>query len=620
VTRLCFLTTTGSNGFMTELLHGIAAAVGREGVEATVATDAFPAHRDDTAYVLVPHEFFETAPLSGRATERHLQRTIGLCVEQPGTQWFERASVHAKRLGALVDIREEGAVELRRRGLAVERVRLGYVPDWDHWHRDLTAERPVDVLFMGSIDARRAAVLAGYAPTLWTRRARLLTPSEEPRIAQAPDHVVGGDKLDLLASSRVLLNVHRDGASGMEWPRVLESIANGCVVVTEHALDHEPLVAGEHFLQAPAENLATIADLLLDDPQRLAAIRVAAYDFVRAELTMQPAARRLIEIATELSSRRVRYADRRLAPVTTLGPAADPAGAQDPAAPALGVVGAGLKRLAVEMLELRRGAQPRSGRPGALRLLETRAYATARPSVSICITVHDYEREVVEALRSVSALEEIGYEVVVIDDASIDASRERVADFADAHPWLPLVLLGHDVNAGLGQARNAAVAQARGDLVLTLDADNQLYPSALERLVGALEADAGASFAYGTLAVYDGDAPVDLLSHRPWEPDRLRLFNYIDALALIRREALDLVGGYTTDARLLGYEDYDLWCRFAERGLYGAHVPEIVARYRRSQHSMIGLTQLDDTVARSVMRSRAPNTWAEGAIAAAEGA
>ena len=227
----------------------------------------------------------------------------------------------------------------------------------------LTAERPVDVLFMGSIDARRAAVLAGYAPTLWTRRARLLTPSEEPRIAQAPDHVVGGDKLDLLASSRVLLNVHRDGASGMEWPRVLESIANGCVVVTEHALDHEPLVAGEHFLQAPAENLATIADLLLDDPQRLAAIRVAAYDFVRAELTMQPAARRLIEIATELSSRRVRYADRRLAPVTTLGPAPDPARAQDPAAPALGVVGAGLKRLAVEMLELRRGAQPRSGRP-----------------------------------------------------------------------------------------------------------------------------------------------------------------------------------------------------------------------------------------------------------------
>jgi hypothetical protein len=620
VTRLCFLTTSGSNAFMTELLRGVAAAVGREGVEAQVIADAYPAHRDDTAYVLVPHEFFDTAPMGGRATERHLQRTVGLCVEQPGTQWFERASVYAKRLGALVDIREEGSAELRRRGLRAERIRLGYVPEWDCWHGEPDAARAVDLLFMGSLDARRAGVLAGYAETLWTRRARLLTPSDEPRTAPAGDFVLGADKLELLRRSSVVLNVHREGARGMEWPRVLESIANGCVVVSEHAADHAPLVAGEHFIAGRVDSLARLADALLDDPDRLATLRTAAYDFVRSELSMQPAARRLVEIAESLVRRRVRYRRRALAPVSL--PARRPEAERVALAlqAQLAPVRAGLKRVALEMLQERRRDTAGAGPPAAVPLVETPAYAHAAPRVSVCITVHDYEREVVEALRSVSGLQGDEHEVVVIDDASNDGSRQRVAEFADAHPWLPLLLVGHEVNGGLGHARNAATAHARGELVLTLDADNQLYPSALDRLVAALDADPGASFAYGTLAVYEGADPVDLLSFRPWDAVRLNVRNEIDALALLRREALDLVGGYATDARLLGYEDYDLWCRFAERGLFGVHVPEIVARYRRSQHSMIGLTTLDDTVARSLMRSRAPRTWARDPVAVAEGA
>ena len=617
--RLRFLTTPGSNGFMTELLEGVAAAVTREGIDAAVSADGFPPHEDATAYVVIPHEYFDTATSGGPATERHLQRTIGLCVEQPGTPWFERTARHARRLGALADIREAGAAELRRRGLAAERIRLGYLPEWDRWHRDLATERSIDLLFMGSLDDRRARLLAGYGETLWRRRARLLTPSEAPRTAPAPDFLMGAEKHDLLRRSHALLNVHREGARGLELLRVLESISNGCVVVSEHSADGAPLVAGEHYVASAADRLAVVADLLLDDPQRLAAIRLAAYDFVRAELTMRPAALRLIELADALTSRRVRYRGRRLEPVAPPPQPAEPVpdGAGQP--PDLAVLRAGLKRVAVDVLELRRAAAPLVGAAaGPAPIVQTPAYTSVEPRASVCITVHDYEREVEEALASALALEEVEFEVVVIDDASTDASRARVAEFAEAHPYLPLVLLEQDVNAGLGRSRNLAARHARADLVLTLDADNRVYPNALARLVAAMDADPSAAFAYGTLAVHDGHAPVDLLSCRPWEPAKLLHANYIDAFALIRRAALDLVGGYATDPRLHGYEDYDLWCRFAERGLHGVHVPEIVGRYRRSQHSMIGLTTLDDTVARSLMRSRAPGLWAAEALAVAE--
>jgi hypothetical protein len=85
--------------------------------------------------------------------------------------------------------------------------------------------------------------------------------------------------------------------------------------------------------------------------------------------------------------------------------------------------------------------------------------------------------------------------------------------------------------------------------------------------------------------------------------------NYLDALALVRRSALDELGGYTTDLRLYGWEDYDLWCRVADRGMRGVQVPEFVARYRVSPNSMISLTNLSDQEAREALAERSPRLF-----------
>ena len=57
-------------------------------------------------------------------------------------------------------------------------------------------------------------------------------------------------------------------------------------------------------------------------------------------------------------------------------------------------------------------------------------------------------------------------------------------------------------------------------------------------------------------------------------------------MALWRTDVIRRRAGYTEDLRLYGREDYDLYCRVADRGLHGVHVTEIVARYRVSEHSM----------------------------------
>jgi glycosyltransferase involved in cell wall biosynthesis len=177
---------------------------------------------------------------------------------------------------------------------------------------------------------------------------------------------------------------------------------------------------------------------------------------------------------------------------------------------------------------------------------------------------------------------------------------------------VPVTLLRHAVNCGLGRTRNALVERARGEYVFMLDADNEIYPATLGRLVDALDADPDAMFAYPILATFESGEPADLLSAQAWDPEMLRNENYIDATALIRRQDLQDIRGYAEDPRLVGWEDYDLWCRVAESGRHGVHVPEILAGYRANEHSMIGLTNLDVTVARSLVAARAPTVFRPG--------
>ena len=56
-------------------------------------------------------------------------------------------------------------------------------------------------------------------------------------------------------------------------------------------------------------------------------------------------------------------------------------------------------------------------------------------------------------------------------------------------------------------------------------------------------------------------------------------------MAMISKEAWSLVGGYTTHR--LGWQDYDLWCRFIGVGMHGVHVARVLAEYRVHDRSML---------------------------------
>ena len=193
-------------------------------------------------------------------------------------------------------------------------------------------------------------------------------------------------------------------------------------------------------------------------------------------------------------------------------------------------------------------------------------------------------------------------ELIAVDDASADGSVEAIRDACAEAPWLSTKLVRRSVNSGLPAAsRNLALEHARGDLVFILDADNSVLPQGLAKLTTALDDDLDAAFAYGIIEKFDAGGPIGLESWLDWDPERLRHGNYIDAMAMIRRPALEAVGGYPTQSALAGWEDFGLWLAMAEAGMRGIRVPDFIGRYRVLQHSMLSVTNIDQSTAWNVL-------------------
>jgi glycosyltransferase involved in cell wall biosynthesis len=110
--------------------------------------------------------------------------------------------------------------------------------------------------------------------------------------------------------------------------------------------------------------------------------------------------------------------------------------------------------------------------------------ANTQPRVSVIVPLFDKERTVEASLRSAAAQTFAALEILVVDDGSRDSGPARVRAFPD-----PRVRLIRQDNAGPGAARNRGIAEARGDLLAFLDADDEWMPGYLERAVTYLDAD-----------------------------------------------------------------------------------------------------------------------------------
>jgi glycosyltransferase involved in cell wall biosynthesis len=214
--------------------------------------------------------------------------------------------------------------------------------------------------------------------------------------------------------------------------------------------------------------------------------------------------------------------------------------------------------------------------------------------ISVVVPVRNGERFILRTLQSVLSQSYQNIEVIIVNDGSTDSTLEIVKEAA-AHD--PRIRHYSGPQAGVAAARNWGIAQARGEFIAPVDADDLWHKDKLLLQWNAIrEAGARTGVAYCWSAIIDETDSI-ITAKRPngarFEGDILQALlvrNFLGnaSTPLIRHACLDSVGGYDPSLYLQGAqgaEDWKIYLALAEICEF-ALVPRFLIGYRKTQGNM----------------------------------
>ncbi len=201
--------------------------------------------------------------------------------------------------------------------------------------------------------------------------------------------------------------------------------------------------------------------------------------------------------------------------------------------------------------------------------------------VAVIIPVYNGAETVGEAIASVLAQSFRDFELIVVDDGSTDATPAVLARYATT------IRVITQPNGGIAAARNAALRASTSEFVALLDCDDVWEPSMLAHSVVALERDPSCVLAYTNLAVTDSNGIAldtalvgPTTAHAPTLDEMLtQLWPIMPSAVVMRRRALEAIGGFAEEFRSYGYEDAYCWLRLREVGAFH-YIPERLVKWR----------------------------------------
>lgn len=202
--------------------------------------------------------------------------------------------------------------------------------------------------------------------------------------------------------------------------------------------------------------------------------------------------------------------------------------------------------------------------------------------ISIIVPAYNAARTIDETIRSVVSQSHQNWEMLIADDCSKDNTRELVAEWSRKDPRIKLLALPQ--NGGPARARNACLAEAKGEWLAFLDSDDYWLDGKLERcLAYAKEKQAALVYTGFRRISADGEDIGRLIE----VPPQLSYDELLGNTAIATSTVL-------VDARLAGdirvedayYDDFVRWLLILKRGHVAYGLNEDLMRYRVIQGSV----------------------------------
>jgi len=199
--------------------------------------------------------------------------------------------------------------------------------------------------------------------------------------------------------------------------------------------------------------------------------------------------------------------------------------------------------------------------------------------VSIVVPVYNSEKYVLETLNSAIQTDYQNFEIIIVDDGSIDNSGDICDSFAKEHSCVKVF---HIENAGVSHARNFGIEKASGEYILPLDSDDKIDSSYVRKAVDVIQKDEHIGIVYCEAEFFGK-------KQGKWELPKFTIGgmlrgNIIFNCGLFRKCDWATVGGYDENL-IYGIEDYDFWLSILGLAKTVVKIPEILFHYRRRSNS-----------------------------------
>ncbi len=219
-------------------------------------------------------------------------------------------------------------------------------------------------------------------------------------------------------------------------------------------------------------------------------------------------------------------------------------------------------------------------------------------NLTLAICLYNAEKYIKETLDSVVAQTMQDFHLLIVNDCSTDGSVAIVEEFFTQHPR-QYEIITFEENKGIGYARHFAERKATTQYMMFLDADDILYPNAIETMYNKITSD-NELMAVGCYLEYVNEKgkPIGggiFLGEKDkesfYEKARKRKLIFMQPTAIYDREIALSVGGYVIEGypdgkpRFQDYcEDLDLWTRMSD--LYTQQkaiivIPKVLCKYRK---------------------------------------
>ena len=214
--------------------------------------------------------------------------------------------------------------------------------------------------------------------------------------------------------------------------------------------------------------------------------------------------------------------------------------------------------------------------------------------VSIYVPTKNRRELLARAIRSIQEQDYPSFEIIIVDDASTDGTRDYLAELQAADSRVKVVNNG--LSLGAPQSRNIGIRLASGRLVTGLDDDDEMLPHCIATLVGNFDPKWSFVCANARL-IASGVKSVDKKDEGIIDLQRILYYNYVGNQVLTTKERWLAIGGFS--AEMKAAQDYDAWVRLImkygpgyklRKILYRVH-EQSIDRISNSPNKIAGLGQ-----------------------------